>query len=416
MLRMTLMAGAAVGGLALAVVYPSIPDTARSLLGMQSTASGAARAAAPAAVPKGDGHGHAEGEGHGEEGHIAMTAEGIEAAGIRVAPVGGGTLVSRAAVPGVLSASQDRQARVTARLGGIVAEVRKTLGDEVAQGDVLAVLESREVADAKGEFLAATRSAALAETTLARETRLWRQRISAEQEFLQARTAAEEARIKVDLGRARLAALGLTDAEIGALARQPAATLRRLELRAPLAGRVTVRNAVLGASVAADAEVFSVADLSVLWVELTIPPRDLPMAHQGQNVMITGEGDTRTEGKIIFLSPVLDPETRSARAVAEIPNAEGNWRAGGFATAHLATAEQAVDVLVPRDAVQEVEGKKVVFVRNEEGFELREVETGREDAQGYEIIFGLDAGTEIAVGNAFVLRAELSKSEAGHAH
>ena len=71
---------------------------------------------------------------------------------------------------------------------------------------------------------------------------------------------------------------------------------------------------------------------------------------------------------------------------------------------------------MPRDAVQEVEGKKVVFVRNEEGFELREVETGREDAQGYEIIFGLDAGTEVAIGNAFVLRAELSKSEAGHAH
>lgn len=415
MLRMTLMAGAAIGGLALAVVYPSIPDTARSLLGMQSTPAGTARAAAPAA-PRDDGHGHAEGEGHGEEGHISMTAEGIEAAGIRVAAVGGGTLVSRAAVPGVLSASQDRQARVTARLGGIVAEVRKTLGDEVRTGDVLAVLESREAADAKGEFLAATRSAALAETTLARETRLWRQRISAEQEFLQARTAAEEARIKVDLGRARLAALGLTDAEIGALARQPAATLRRLELRAPLAGRVTARNAVLGASVAADAEVFSVADLSVLWVELTIPPRDLPLARQGQNVTITGEGETRTEGKIVFLSPVLDPETRSARAVAEIPNAEGNWRAGGFATAHLATAEQAVDVLVPRDAVQEVEGKKVVFVRNEEGFELREVETGREDAQGYEIIFGLDAGTEVAVGNAFVLRAELSKSEAGHAH
>lgn len=417
MLRMTLLAGAAIGGLALAVAFPSIPDTARSLLGMQSTPAGAARAAAPAAsAPRGDGHGHAEGEENGEEGHIAMTAEQVEAAGIRVAAVGPGALVTRAAIPGVLAASQDRQARVSARLGGIVAEVRKTLGEEVARGDVLAVLESREVADAKGEFLAATRSAALTETTLARETRLWRQRISAEQEFLQARTAAEEARIKVDLGRARLAALGLSEAEVSALARQPAATLRRLELRAPMAGRVTARNAVLGASVTADAEVFAVADLSVLWVELAIPPRDLPMARQGQTVLVTGEGDTRTEGKIVFLSPILDPETRSARGVAEISNAEGAWRAGGFVTAHLSTAEQSVDVLVPRDAVQEVEGKKVVFVRNEEGFELREVETGREDANGFEIIFGLDAGTEIAVANAFSLRAELSKSEAGHAH
>ncbi|MBB5695897.1 efflux RND transporter periplasmic adaptor subunit [Muricoccus pecuniae] len=416
MLRMTLLAGAAIGGLALSVAYPSIPETARSLLGMQSTATGAARAAAPAAAPKGDGHGHAEGEEHGEEGRIKMTAEQVEAAGIRVAAVQGGVLVTRAAVPGVLAASQDRQARVTARLGGIVAEVRKTLGEEVARGDILAVLESREVADAKGEFMAATRAAALAETTLARETRLWRQKISAEQEFLQARTAAEEARIKVDLGRARLAALGLSDAEVAALARQPAATLRRLELRAPMAGRVTARNAVLGASVAADAEVFAVADLSVLWVELTIPPRDLPMARQGQTVLVTGEGEARTEGKIVFLSPVLDPETRSARAVAEIANPEGVWRAGGFVTAHLSTAEQQVDALVPRDAVQEVEGKKVVFVRNEEGFELREVETGREDANGYEVIFGLDQGTEIAVANAFSLRAELSKSEAGHAH
>ncbi|TPG57388.1 efflux RND transporter periplasmic adaptor subunit [Roseomonas nepalensis] len=418
MLRMTLLAGAAVGGLALAMAFPSIPEKGRSLLGMASPPAGAARAAAPApaAAPKGDGHGHAEGEEHGEEGRIKMTAEQVEAAGIEVAPVQGGVLVTRAAVPGVLAASQDRQARVTARLGGIVAEVRKTLGEEVARGDVLAVLESREVADAKSEFLAATRSAALAETTLARETRLWRQRISAEQEFLQARTAAEEARIKVDLGRARLAALGLSEAEVAALARQPPATLRRLELRAPIAGRVTARNAVLGASVAADAEVFAVADLSALWVELAVPPRNLPMARQGQAVLVTGEGDARTEGKIVFLSPVLDPETRSARAVAEIPNAEGTWRPGGFVTAHLSTAEQPVDVLVPRDAIQEVEGKKVVFVRNEDGFELREVEVGREDATGFEVIFGLDAGTEIAVRNAFSLRAELSKSEAGHAH
>ncbi|WP_424138128.1 efflux RND transporter periplasmic adaptor subunit [Roseomonas chloroacetimidivorans] len=420
MLRMTLMAGAALGGLALATAFPVIPQTARSLVGLPVSSAVGAGPTGPAAAPKGGGHGHghghAEGEEHGEEGHIAMTAEQVEAAGILVAPIRGGALVSRTSVPGILAASQDRQARVTARLGGIVAEVRKSLGEEVQKGDVMAVLESREVADAKGEFLAATRSAALAETTLARETRLWRQKISAEQEFLQARAAAEEARIKVDLGRARLAAFGLSEEEIAALARQPAAALRRLELRAPIAGRVTARNAVLGASVAADAEVFSVADLSVLWVEMSVPPRDLPMVRQGQTVMVSGEGDARTEGKVVFLSPVLDQETRSARAVAEIPNTDGKWQAGGFVTAHLATAEQPVDVLVPRDAVQEVEGRKVVFVRNDEGFELREVEVGREDATSYEVIFGLDEGTEVAVGNAFVLRAELSKSEAGHAH
>jgi cobalt-zinc-cadmium efflux system membrane fusion protein len=305
---------------------------------------------------------------------------------------------------------------VTPRLGGIVAEVRHSLGDEVAQGEVLAVLESREVADAKGEFLAAGRTAALAETLLTRESRLWRQRISAEQDFLQARATAEDARIKLDLARQRLLALGLSEQEIVTLPRQPAAALRRLELRAPIAGRVTARAAILGSNAAADAELFSVADLSKLWVEMTIPPRNLPMARQGQTVTIQGEGDVRSEARIIFLSPVLDPETRSARAVAELPNPDGAWSAGGFITAQLTTGAQPVDLLVPRGAVQEIEGRKVVFVRNDEGFEMREVALGREDAESYEVVFGLDEGTQIAVGNAFVLRAELGKSEAGHAH
>lgn len=407
---------AVLAGLALAAAVPSIPLTARRLAGLPVVpAAEAARQAA--AAPATDAHGHGAGaHDEAEEGKIAMTAEQVDAAGIQVAPVGSGVLVSRVAVPGVLAASQDRLARVTARVGGTVAEVRKGLGEQVARGDVLVVIESREIADAKGEFLAASRTAALAETTLAREARLWKQRISAEQDFLQARGSAEEARIRVDLARQKLSALGLSDAEVAGLPRQPVAALRRLEVRAPIAGQVTARAAVLGAAVGGDAELFTVADLSALWVEMAIPPRDLPMARQGQSVTVSGEGDAKGAGRIVFLSPLLDPETRSARAVAELDNAEGLWRPGAFVTANLATAEQAVDVVVPRDAVQEVEGAKVVFVRTPEGFEKREVALGREDAAGFEAIFGLDAGTEIAVGNAFALKAELGKSEAGHSH
>lgn len=415
--RLPLVAGAVLLGLALAAAFPIIPQSMRSIIGLQvvSSAIGAGPPPVPAAAS--DGHGHGAGEAaHGDEGKIAMTAEQVVAAAIQVAPARAGVLVSRLAVPGVLAASQDRLTRITARVGGTIAEVRKGLGDEVAAGEVLAVIESRDIADAKGEYLSATRSSAMAETILARESRLWRQRISAELDFLQAGATAEEARLKLDISRQRLSALGLSDSEIVALPGQPLTSLRRLELRAPRAGRVTARAAVLGAAVAADAELFTVADLSVLWVEMAIPPRDLPMARQGQDVMIVGQDDVRGTGRIIFLSPLLDTETRSARAVAQIANDEGLLRSGAFVTAHLATAEQAVDVLVPRDAVQEVEGEKVVFVRTPEGFEKREVALGREDANGFEVIFGLDPDTEIAVGNAFVLRAELGKSEAGHGH
>ncbi len=414
MRRLTVPTLAALGGLVLASAVPIIPQTMRRYAGMPVNPAEAARSA-ETAVPKADAHGDGE-EAHGEEGKIAMTAEQVVAANILVAPVGAGVLVSRVAVPGVLAASQDRLARVTARVGGTVAEVRKGLGDTVAKGDVLVVIESREIAEAKGEFLAASRQAALQDSNLAREARLWKQRVSAEQDFIQARTNAEETRIRVDLARQKLSALGLSDAEVAGLPKQPVAALRRLEVRAPIAGRVTARTAVLGAAVGGDAELFTVADLSALWVEMSIPPRDLPMARQGQSVTVAGEGDHKGEGRIVFLSPVLDSETRSARAIAELPNPDGAWQPGAFVTASLATAEQPVDVLIPRDAVQEVEKEKVVFVRIPEGFEKREVALGREDAAGYEVIFGVDAGTEIAVGNAFALKAELAKSEAGHGH
>lgn len=403
-------------GLVLAAVVPVLPAKMRQVSGL-SVALDAAAKRLPPAKEGGDGHAHGSDEkGHAEEGKIAMTAEQITAAGIQTAPVAGGVLVARASVPGVLSANADRLARVTARISGTIAEVKKRLGEPVAAGDVLAVIESREIADAKGEFLAASRVANLARVTLARETKLWNQRISAEQDFLQARATAEDASIRVDLARQRLSALGLTDKEIATLPAQPVAALRRLELRAPIAGRVIARAAVQGAAVAADAELFSVADLNTVWVEMTIPPRDLPMAREGQKISITGEGDARGEGKIVFLSPVLDAETRAARAVAEIDNASGAFSPGAFVTAHLTTDEQRVEVLVPRGAVQEFEGEKIVFARTPEGFEKREVALGREDANGFEVVFGLEAGTEIAIGNAFALRAELGKSEATHSH
>ncbi|MEJ0017015.1 MAG: efflux RND transporter periplasmic adaptor subunit [Acetobacteraceae bacterium] len=407
--RIGLLAMGLLGGIGIAAVVPVIPQEIRDLAGIAATAD------AKNAV---DPHGHASGEseeGHGEEGRITMTAEQVDAAGIRVAAVASGVLVSRISVPGVLAANSDRLVRVTARVPGTIAEVKQRLGDMVSAGDVLAVIESREIADAKGEFLAASRAAGVANVTLAREARLWKQRVSAEQDFLQARATAEEASIRLDLSRQRLSALGLAENEVAALHGQPASALRRLELRAPIAGRVIARAAVQGAAVAADAELFSVADLTTLWVEMAIPPKDLQLANEGQAITIR-EGEARGEGRIVFLSPVLDPETRTARAVAEIDNREGGWRPGGYVIAELVADAQPVDVVVPRDAVQDFEGAKIVFVRTPEGFEKREVAFGREDATQVEVIFGLDAGTEIAVGNAFALRAELGKSEASHAH
>lgn len=409
----------AIGSFALGATVASVSETTRSLAGIiaASIAAEPSGRSRPAAAPQG-GHAHGPGETHDEEeGVIAMSEEQIGAAGIRLAAIGGGTIARRVTVPGTIAPDADHLARVTARVTGTVVELRRRLGETVAAGDVLAVVESREIAEAKADYLALLRTEALARGTAERERRLFERRVSAEQDFLKAQTEAEEARIRLDLARAKLAALGLAATEIEALPQQPIAALRRQEIRAPIAGRITERRLDLGAAVVPDTLAFVVADLATVWVEMAVPVGDLGDIREGLSVSIRRqEGEPAAEGRIIFASPVLETETRTARVVAELPNPTGTWRPGSFVTAAVATEEQPVEVLVPQDALQSIGAETVVFVRTPQGFERREVVTGRRDGNAVEIVFGLDPGETIAVSNTFVLKAEIGKAEAAHGH
>ncbi len=391
-----------------------VPALARAPAG-EGASAGARQGGSAEAGHAGHRHGAGGEEAHAE-GVITMDEARIEAAGIRVASVEGGVLRRGVVVPGTIVASADRLVRAPARIAGTVVEVPRQLGDTINAGDVLAVLESREMAEAKAEYLAAARAEQLSRTTFERERRLWERRISAEQEFLRARSEAESARIRLDLAAQKLGALGLRPEEIAALPNQPVADLPRREVRSPIAGRVIERRVDRGASVSAETEMFVVADLSVVWVEMMVPAADLSFVREGQKVTLATGGSDGAEGRVMFVSPVLDNETRAARVVAELTNPDGQRRPGSFVTATIATEEQRVEILVPREAIQQIDGETVVFVRTSEGFEKREVVLGRQDERAAEVVFGLDAGDQIAVANTFVLKAELGKSEASHSH
>jgi membrane fusion protein, heavy metal efflux system len=119
---------------------------------------------------------------------------------------------------------------------------------------------------------------------------------------------------------------------------------------------------------------------------------------------------------VIFVSPFLNAETRSARVVVALPNPDFAWRPGTFVTAEVEIAQDTVPVRIPKAAVQTIAGRSVVFVRTAEGFEKRPVTLGRSDDESHEVTAGLEAGAEIAVGNTFLLKAEFGKSDAGHDH
>ena len=370
-----------------------------------------------------DGHAHGNGaDSHGKggaeasEGLIKLSAAQIDAAGIDMAPALSGTLSKEIGVPGRLTLNANAQAKVVPKLAGTVASILKQPGETVAKDDVLATLESREMAEAKSEYLASTRSAELAKATFEREERLWKQKVTAEQEYLNAKNAHQEAKIRLDLAHQKLHALGLPEDEIDRLPKaKDQENARIYELRAPIAGRVIARDVILGEVVGTDREVFTIADLAKIWVEMSVAPQDLAFAREGQDVVVASGSKTAT-AKVMLVNPMIDPDTRSAKVIAELDNAANDWRLGDFVSARLISGKQEAALVVPKAAIQTVKGSAVVFVNEQAGFRARPVTTGREDSDNVEILSGLEFAETVATKNTFTLKAELGKAEAEHEH
>lgn len=308
---------------------------------------------------------------------VAMDDERIRLAEIEQRSVGPATIARRLAVPGTVVPDAGRVAHVAVKLSGTVAELSKNIGDDVVKDEILAVLESREIADAKSEYLAARLSNDLQQDLTARDKSLWEGRAVPEQQYIRSRNAAAQVSMRLNIARQKLLALGVRADEIEALPQAPDALLRSQNVRAPISGRVAERRVELGTAVGRDSletELFVIVDLGRVWIDLSVSSADLPAVREGQavNVATRGQPEAGT-AKIVFVSPLLDKDTRTARVVAAIDNADGRWRPGSFVTAAIAIEEHTAPVVAPFGAVQNVGGRKAVFVRTREGFEKRDV-------------------------------------------
>jgi cobalt-zinc-cadmium efflux system membrane fusion protein len=341
---------------------------------------------------------------HADEGQIALTQQQISAAGITLARVirsGGGALTLPATIEGDPQGLQV----VSAAIGGRVVSLTRNLGQSVARGQTLAVIESREAASLNAEIEASRARLALAETNLKREQRLFAERVSPEQDLIAARTAATEARIALRLAQQQVSAAG---AGGGAL--------NRIAIVSPLGGQVVARTATLGQTVAADAELFRVANLSRVSVKLSLSPADASKVRPGSEIEIVS-GDRRSGGRVDFVSPILDETTRLASVIAVIDNRAGQWRVGEPVTASIRLAGASGGggaVLVPSSAVQSVEGRPTVFVRTPQGFKAFPVILGPPSGDNVVVSSGLSGSEQIAAAGSFTLKAELGKGEAEH--
>lgn len=349
------------------------------------------------------------------EGRVRMDEAKVKAAGIELRTAGPANIRSILQLQGEIQFNQDRVAHVVPRLAGVVVKTSKNLGDQVRKGELLAVLESQTLADLKSEHHAIQTRLELARDTFEREKRLWEEKISAQQDYLASRQALAEAEIAHRNAEQKLLALGLTHEAV--MRSTGADGLTRYEIRAPLDGVVTEKHLAVGEAVKEDASIFTIADLSTVWAEMTIYPKDLAAVKLGQKVIVRVSAlNAEAEGRVSYVGSLIGEQTRSAKARVTLPNPDRSWRPGLFVAVDLVQDETRVPVAVSVEAIQTYRDWKVVFGRFGDFFEARPVELGRSDGKTVEIVSGLAAGTPYAATNSFVLKADLGKAGASHDH
>jgi cobalt-zinc-cadmium efflux system membrane fusion protein len=335
-----------------------------------------------------------------------MASVGIRVAAVTSAPAGG------LAVTGTITYDANLVSHIGSRTPGRVVELRADLGDAVKSGQVLAVLESPEVGQVRSEEREAEELLAIAQENFDREQRLETQGISSRKELLDAEADLRRTEAALRSARERLRVLGAGHGNGG-----------EFGLTAPFAGVVVERQVTRGEMADPEDQLFVIADLSRVWVLLNVFERDLATVRVGLPVQVTTSAwpGRAFAGRIVYLGAVLDTATRTIQARIEVPNRDGALRPGMFATARIsASGEGPTMPVIPRDAVQELEGETVVFVPNDHPGEFRAqavVVGAPVGADMVSIVSGLAIGDMIVVSGAFMLRSELAKGEIGeHGH
>lgn len=351
------------------------------------------------------------------EGRVTLTADTVRTSEITIEKAGPVTMRSVLELPGEIQLNGDKVTHVVPRVAGVLREIRKNQGDEVKKGEVLAVLDSRELAEAKREFLEATQKLSFAKRAFEREEGLWKKNIASEASYLEREREFQEARLKHQSARQQLEALGLAGGTLQSLLDKADSSLTRYELRAPFDGVLIEKSVAVGQAVKDDADLFTIADLSTLWVSVTVYAKDLNAVKVGQDVTVKAEQlGLEASGKIVYLGSLVGAETRSAKARVVLADPDRKWRAGLFVTVSVVQNEASVPVAVKREGLQKFRDWDVVFVRFGDEFEARPLELGREDGDWVEVVSGMKPGEEYAAANSFILKADVGKAGASHDH
>ena len=320
---------------------------------------------------------------------------------------------------GKLLAAKPRTAIVSHAFSGRVAKLHVAIGDWVEAGQPLVTLESHEVGEAESDFYKAVADRELAVLNLDREKRLMEQEIGIRKNLVAAEAALKIARSNEEAAEKTLHVLGFTEEQVKEMAENHRIS-PQITLFAPIAGRIVANEAVLGALVDASTEILKVIDTSVLWADAQVYEKDLAKIRIGQKVDVTVPAyrDKVFHGEVSYIGSLVDEEMRTITVRAEVENPDDLLKPGMFADIEIHLNGDSAMLVVPCDAILQDGDAKIVFVRNGEVYERREIETGSLDGTYRQILGGLDEGEKVVTVGNYQLRSILLSEalEAGHTH
>ena len=361
-----------------------------------------------------------EGEGHDEHDKAASVKMAVETQkqnGVVVVAAKKQRLAGVISATGKVEVNADRIAHVSPRISGKIVAVRASLGDSVSAGQILASLDSVELGEAINRYHQSRTRLALAQSNMDRVKVLVEKKIAARKDILQAETDYKMAQTELHTDEERLSLYGVSASDLaGAKHKRPL-----LPVRSPIGGVITEKHAIVGELSDPAKSLYTVADLSSVWVLVDINEKDLAKVRRGQGAIVSVGAfpDLKLKGRIAYIADLVDEATRTVKARIEVANPGRKLKPEMFASVELALPADTPPVLaVPEDAFQELEGKKVLFVtENGTEFEPRKVELGRTSGGMAEVVAGLKEGERYAAKGSFLLKSEMQKGELGeHGH
>jgi cobalt-zinc-cadmium efflux system membrane fusion protein len=351
-------------------------------------------------------------EGDKKLSSVKMTAEVQKQNGVVVAPAKKQRIGGVISATGKVEANADRIAHVSPRISGKVVAVKASLGDSVSAGQALATIDSVELGEALSRYHQSRTKLVLAQANMERIKNLVEKKIAARKDILLAETDYKTAQTELHTDEERLSLYGVPTSELqGEGHKKPL-----LPVRSPIGGIITEKHAIVGELSDPSKSLYTVADLSTVWVLVDIHEKDLAKVHKGQAAIVSVSAfpDQKLRGRITYIADLVDEATRTVKARVAVANPGRKLKPEMFASVELALPADATAVLsVPEDALQDVDGKKVLFVVDDKGveFEPRKVELGRAAGGMVEIVSGLKEGERYAIKGAFILKSELKKGE-----